>query len=81
MAKLVISDFSRMAKSLCFRIYMGFAAIYGVITVLSEYISLCNAQNMGFDVNFAIDRLAFNGLLAIMWAGNIPTALYEISLW
>ena len=47
MAKLVISDFSRMAKSLCFRIYMGFAAIYGVITVLSEYISLCNAQNMG----------------------------------
>ncbi len=76
MAKLVISDFSRMAKSLCFRIYMGFAAIYGVITVLSEYISLCNAQNMGFDVNFAIDRLAFNGLLAIMFAAAVFAGMF-----
>lgn len=76
MAKLVMSDFSRMAKALCFRIYMGFAAVYGVIMVLSEYVSLCDAQNRGLNVSFSIDRLAFNGVLTIMFAAAVFTGMF-----
>ncbi len=76
MGKLIISDFSRMTKTLCFKIYMAFAAIYGIITVWAEYISLTNAQNRGIEVSFSIDGFAFGGIMALIFAAAVFNGMF-----
>lgn len=76
MGKLIISEALRMSKTLCFKIYMIFAAAYGVTTVLSEYTSVVRMRNGGYDVDFAVDGIAFGGCGSVLVAGAVFAGMF-----
>lgn len=55
---------------------MIFSAVYGVITVLSEYIDVTAMRNRGYEIDCAAEHIAFGGCISIFAAGAVFVGMF-----